>query len=99
MYVRSSHSERVSRKSPPERRNGRHRDRARRPTLSALESAVDGALLDQTQAADYLKTNERHIRRLWQERRLAAVKVGRYVRFAREDLDAYKAANRIEAIR
>ena len=56
-------------------------------------------LMDQREAALYLSTTERHIRILWQERRIAAVKIGRRVRFTKEDLDAYIDRNRHQAIR
>jgi len=55
--------------------------------------------LDLTQAANYLGTSERHVRRLWQERRIAVVKVGRRVRFTRSDLDAFIERNRHHALR
>ena len=58
-----------------------------------------GALLDLAQAASYLGTSERHVRRLWQERRIAVVKVGRRVRFTRADLDAFIERNRHDALR
>ena len=57
------------------------------------------ALLDYEGAARYLCTTPRHVRELWAKRYLAAIKVGRCVRFARADLDAFIAANRVEALR
>ena len=57
------------------------------------------ALLDYEGAARYLCTTPRHVRELWAKRYLAAIKVGRSVRFARADLDAFIAANRVEALR
>jgi len=60
---------------------------------------VGSGLLDLAQAAKYLGTSERHVRRLWQERRIAGVKVGRRVRFTRRDLDAFIEKNRYEAAR
>src|ERR1700690_2064485 len=53
-----------------------------------------GGLLDLAQAAKYLGTSERHLRRLLQERRHAAIKIGRRVRFTYRDLDAFIEANR-----
>jgi excisionase family DNA binding protein len=47
-------------------------------------------------AADYLNTSERFIRRLIAERRVAFHKLGKHVRFAVSDLDAYVAAGRVE---
>ncbi len=60
---------------------------------------VHDGLMDYAEAAHYLRTTPRHIRELWAERRLAAIKVGRYVRFSRADLDDFIAARRVEAAR
>jgi excisionase family DNA binding protein len=54
-----------------------------------------GSLLDYEAAAAYLSTTPRHVRGLWARRQLAAVKVGRCVRFTKGDLDAFIAANRV----
>ena len=56
--------------------------------------AVD--LLTVEQAADLLGTKPRFIRRLVAERRIRFTKLGRHVRLAREDLDAFVAAGRVE---
>ena len=56
-------------------------------------------LFDLVQAARYLGASERHPRRLWQERRITAIKIGRRVRFTRRDLDTYIEGNRHRAIR
>ena len=56
-------------------------------------------LLDLEDAARYLSDTPRHIRQLWQERRIAGVKIGRKVRFAIADLDRFVAASRVEAVR
>lgn len=56
-------------------------------------------LLDYDAAARYLCTTPRHVRELWTRRRLAAVKVGRHVRFTRDDLDAFIVASRVKAVR
>jgi excisionase family DNA binding protein len=56
-------------------------------------------LLDLGQAAAYLTTSERHLRRLWQERRIAAIKVGRGIRFTESDLNAFIDRNRHSAVR
>lgn len=50
------------------------------------------------EAAEYLNTSERFVRRLISERRIAFHHVGRHVRLALSDLDAYLAAGRVEAI-
>jgi excisionase family DNA binding protein len=62
-------------------------------------SKPNSGLMNYAEAAAYLGTSERHIRHLWQERRLTAVKIGRRVRFAQHDLDAYIDRNRHTAIR
>ena len=62
-----------------------------------LTARGDERLYDYREAAYYLGDTERHLRQLWQERRIATVKVGRKVRFKRADLDAYIEANRVEA--
>ncbi len=54
-------------------------------------------LTDLAGAAEHLFTTERHVRRLVAERRVPSYRVGGKVRLARADLDAYLAANRVEA--
>lgn len=49
------------------------------------------------QAADYLNTSVRFIRRLIAERRIPFHKIGRHVRLSVEDLDAFINAGRVEA--
>jgi excisionase family DNA binding protein len=58
-----------------------------------------GSLLDFNGAAEFLAVTPRHVRRLWQERRIAGVKVGRAVRFTEADLLAYVERQRVEAAR
>jgi excisionase family DNA binding protein len=55
-------------------------------------------LLTVEEAAGRLGTSTRFVRRLIFERRIAFVKVGRHVRIAPEDLDAFVAAGRIAAL-
>ena len=55
-------------------------------------------LLGYTEAANYLATSERHVRQLWQMRKITGVKVGRLVKFRRADLDAFIEAHTIEAV-
>jgi excisionase family DNA binding protein len=50
------------------------------------------------EAAKYLNTSERFIRRLIAERRVAFHKLGKHVRFAIADLDAYVADGRVEPL-
>jgi excisionase family DNA binding protein len=56
-------------------------------------------LLTVEEAAERLGTSTRFVRRLILERRIAFVKVGRHVRIAPVDLDAFVAAGRVDAIR
>ena len=56
-----------------------------------------GSLLDYEAAARYLCTTPRHVREPWAKRQLAAIKVGRCVRFAKSDLDPFIAVRRVDA--
>lgn len=67
-------------------------------TLPTDNRAHEG-LLDYFDAARYLCTTPRHVRELWAKRYLAAIKVGRSVRFSKADLDAFIASNRVNAVR
>ncbi len=66
--------------------------------VQAAHAGPSGALLDYEAAAAYLCTTPRQLRELWARRRITAVKVGRSVRFAPADLDAFVAANRVPAV-
>lgn len=57
------------------------------------------ALMNEEEAAAYLSTSTRHIKRLIYERRIGFVKIGRYNRFRRLDLDRFIEANRTAAKR
>jgi excisionase family DNA binding protein len=48
------------------------------------------------EAAERLGTSTRFIRRLIAERRIAYTKLGRHVRIAARDLDAFVASRRVE---
>ncbi|WP_448612211.1 helix-turn-helix domain-containing protein [Geodermatophilus sp. URMC 60] len=52
-------------------------------------------LLTVAQAGEYLGTGERFIRRLITERRIAYVKIGKYVRLERSTLEAFVDAGRV----
>ena len=52
-------------------------------------------LLTVEQAADYLRTGERFIRRLIAEHRISYVKIGKFVRLQRSTLDAFIEAGRV----
>ena len=54
-------------------------------------------LLTVDEAAERLGTSARFIRRLIAERRIAYTKLGRHVRIATRDLDAFVASGRVEA--
>ena len=53
-------------------------------------------LLTVDEAAEQLGTSARFIRRLIAERRIAYTKLGRHVRIAARDLDAFVASGRVE---
>jgi excisionase family DNA binding protein len=53
-------------------------------------------LLTPQEVADRLGTSLRFVRRLILERRIAYTKLGRHIRIAASDLDAFIAAGRIE---
>jgi excisionase family DNA binding protein len=53
-------------------------------------------LLTVEEAAERLGTSARFIRRLIAERRIAYTKLGRHVRIAARDLDAFVASGRVE---
>jgi excisionase family DNA binding protein len=55
-------------------------------------------LLDLAGAAEYLGDSERHVRALWERREIAAVRIGRKVRFDPADLDRYIEAQRVPAL-
>jgi excisionase family DNA binding protein len=54
-------------------------------------------LLTVDEAAERLGTSTRFIRRLIAERRIAYTKLGRHVRIAARDLDAFIRAGRVES--
>jgi excisionase family DNA binding protein len=54
-------------------------------------------LLSPQDVADRLGTSLRFVRRLVLERRIPYTKLGRHVRIAESDLDAFIAAGRVEA--
>ena len=61
----------------------------------ATTTANWSGLYDIEGAAEYLTTTPRHIKRLWAERKLPAVKLGGKVRFKQSDLDLFIARNRV----
>ncbi len=84
---------------PTAARSGRSSGSAPGMTMPESQYRPRPGLLDYPEAAGYLGTTERHVRRLWQERRLTGVRVGRKVRFRQIDLDLYVESQRVEAVR
>lgn len=66
--------------------------------MTRPSSSPNAELLTVEEAADALNVTVRFIRRLVTERRIAVVRLGRHVRLAEEDLHAFVAASRSEAI-
>ena len=75
----------------PNRERVRHREKYPPDWLECL--------VDDTGAARYFKTTPRHIRHLRETGRITFIRVGRFPRFRLGDLEAFAAANLIEAIR
>ncbi|UGT58330.1 helix-turn-helix domain-containing protein [Nocardia asteroides] len=61
-----------------------------------MATEIGGEFLTVEQAAEYLGTGVRFIRRIVAERRVVFYKVGNYVRFKRADLEAFAQAGRVE---
>lgn len=59
---------------------------------------MDTQYLNVEQAAEYLNTSVRFVRRIIAERRVAFHKVGTHVRLAVDDLEAFVQAGRVEPI-
>lgn len=59
---------------------------------------MDKKYLKVPEAADYLNTSVRFVRRLIAERRIAFHKAGTHVRLAVTDLDAFMQAGRVEPV-
>lgn len=58
-----------------------------------------GSLMNYGEAAEYLGTTERHVKRLREYEEIEFVKVGRLVRFRPEAIDAYIEANTVHPAR
>ena len=65
------------------------------PAHGHVPPGVSGQLLTIDQAAEYLSTGQRFVRRLISERRIPYVKLGKHVRLERCALDAFVAAGRV----
>lgn len=59
---------------------------------------MEAKYLNVQEAAEYLNTSVRFVRRLIAERRVAFHKVGSHVRLAVDDLEAFVQAGRVEPI-
>ncbi len=68
-------------------------------TPPSTDQSQTPRLLASAEAAHYLSITERHVRLLWTERRLPAIKVGRLLRFDRGDLDSFVERQRVDAVR
>lgn len=66
--------------------------------MTRQTGSASAPLLDVGQAAERLGVTPRFIRRLVFERRVAYIKVGKYVRFDASDLEAWLASHRVEAL-
>lgn len=66
--------------------------------LTVDVSSASSWLLDYSGAAQFLGTTERHVRHLWQTRQIPARKIGKFVRFAPEDLHDYADRHRVDAL-
>lgn len=66
---------------------------------AAADSAVGPRLLTLDEAAAYLNTTRRHVRKMHDERRIPTIRVGKLIRIDRRDLVNWVEANRTEALR
>lgn len=67
-------------------------------TLAPRTHSAHAQLLTIGEAADYLGTGQRFVRRLIAERRIAYVKLGKLVRLERSILDAFIEAGRMPSV-
>jgi excisionase family DNA binding protein len=65
------------------------------PTYDTSDAARAGRLLKPEEAAERLNVSLRFIRRLCHERRLPYTKVGKFVRFDADELEAWITAQRV----
>lgn len=56
---------------------------------------ISSDLYDKAEAAQYLRTTERHVQQLAERRVLGHCRVGRFLMFSRDDLDAYVASTHV----
>lgn len=66
------------------------------PTYHPSDTAHAGRLLKPEEAAERLNVSLRFIRRLCHERRLPYTKVGKFVRFDADELEAWIIGQRVE---
>jgi excisionase family DNA binding protein len=65
------------------------------PTYHPSDAARAGRLLNPEEAAERLNVSLRFIRRLCHERRVPYTKVGKFVRFDADELEAWIATQRV----
>ncbi|GGM69336.1 DNA-binding protein [Longimycelium tulufanense] len=63
-----------------------------------MTAVLTGEHYSVEEAAAYLNTSVRFVRRLISERRITFYKLGRHVRLKREDLEAFVQAGKVEAV-
>lgn len=63
-----------------------------------MKATTSGEHYSVPEAAAYLNTSVRFVRRLVADRRITFYKLGRHVRFKRADLEAFVQAGRVEPI-
>lgn len=91
----SSPSDGSPRHEPPGKDDETCSSGALAPSLAVSEPLRRRRPIELVEAASYLNVTERYVRRLVAERRITYLKIGRLLRFAPEDLDAYLEACRI----
>lgn len=67
--------------------------------MGGAAEVSEGELFTVEEAAKLLNVSVRFVRRLVAERRIAVVRLGRHVRLAQADLEAFVAAGREEPVR
>jgi excisionase family DNA binding protein len=66
--------------------------------VAAINEEAHMAMLTVPEVAERLGTSQRFVRRLIAERRIPYTKLGKHVRLADNDVDAFIAAGRVEAV-
>jgi excisionase family DNA binding protein len=82
--------------TPATQPGGPRARRRHRPPAPGAGSDGRGGLMTVDEAAAALNTNPRFVRRLIAERRIVFHRIGRHIRIAAQDLEAFIAAGRVE---